>query len=339
MGKTIFRAGRHRTISGQVIEFSEADLAAIAAAYDPAVHEAPLVAGHPKTDDPAMGWVSGLKCVGLRLEADFRQTDPAFAEAVKAGRYKHVSAAFYAPGSPNNPKPGGYYLRHVGVLGAVPPAVKGLGPLNFAEDDTVFLAFGEEDSGRQEGGQPRGASEAPQPGGSPGVSGEAAQNANESPSPAGSGGGRHLEDEAMDRKTEPAGNAGMAAENADLRKELEEMRALMARQETERRHADNLAFAEGLVSAGRLAPAGRGVVAATLDALTTPKEDGSMIAFGEGDEAGPLAEQFRALLSAAEPVVMFAEFAGNSEAPAPAPKESPLVADARRRAEQASGSR
>ena len=139
----------------------------------------------------------------------------------------------------------------------------------------------------------------------------------------------------MDRKTEPAGNAGTAAENAGLRKELEEMRALMARQETERRHADNLAFAEGLVSAGRLAPAGRDVVAATLDALTTPKEDGSMIAFGEGDQAGPLAEQFRALLSAAEPVVMFAEFAGNGAAPAP--KESPLVADARRRAEQAKG--
>ncbi len=308
MGKTIFRAGRHRTISGKVIEFSEADLAAIAAAYDPAVHEAPLVAGHPKTDDPAMGWVSGLKCVGPRLEADFRQTDPAFAEAVKAGRYKHVSAAFYAPDSPNNPKPGGYYLRHVGVLGAVPPAVKGLGSLNFAEDDTVFLAFGEEEAAPPSEGTPPADPQNPEP-----------------------------KEEAMDRKTEPAGNAGTAAENAGLRKELEEMKALMARQETERRHADNLAFAEGLVSAGRLAPAGRDVVAATLDALTTPKEDGSMIAFGEGDQAGPLAEQFRALLSAAEPVVMFAEFAGNSAAPAP--KESPLVADARRRAEQAKGRR
>ena len=72
MGKTIFRAGRHRTIGGQTVEFSEADLAAVAAAYDAAVHEAPLVIGHPKTDDPAMGWVSGLKCVGPRLEADCR---------------------------------------------------------------------------------------------------------------------------------------------------------------------------------------------------------------------------------------------------------------------------
>ena len=307
MGKTIFRAGRHLTIGGRSIEFSEAELAAAAAAYDPAIYEAPLVAGHPKTDDPALGWVSGLKCVGARLEAEFRQVDPAFAEAVDAGRYKHVSAAFYAPNSPHNPKPGGYYLRHVGVLGAVPPAVKGLGPLSFAEDDTLFLAFGEEDA-VSSGGTP--------PADSP------KDNPNE---------------DTMDRKTDPAGNTGTAAENAALRKELEDMRALMAKQEAERRHADNLAFAEGLVSSGRLAPAGRDVVAATLDALTTPKEDGGMIAFGEGGEAGPLAERFRSLLSSAEPVVMFAEFAERGADPTL--KESPLVADARRRAEEAKGRR
>lgn len=300
MGKTIFRAGRHRTIDGRSVAFSEADLAAIAAAYDAAVHEAPLVIGHPKTDDPAMGWVSGLKCVGLRLEADFRQMDPAFAEAVEAGRYKHVSAAFYAPDSPRNPKPGGYYLRHVGVLGAVPPAVKGLGPLTFAEDDTVFLAFGEEETVPPEETPP-------------------ADSPNTEP-----------EEEPMDRKTEPGGDA---AENAALKKELEEMKERMARQEAERRHADNLAFAEGLVSAGKLAPAGRDVVTATLDALTAPREDGGMIAFGEGDEARPLAEQFRALLSAAEPVLLFGEFAERGANPEP--KESPLVADARRRAELA----
>ena len=137
----------------------------------------------------------------------------------------------------------------------------------------------------------------------------------------------------MDRKNEHAGDTGMAAENAALRQELETMKARMARQDAERRHADNLAFAEGLVNAGRLAPAGLEVVAATLDALTTPKEDGSMIAFGEGEAAVPLAGQLRALLSSAEPVVMFAEFATHGTDPAP--KESPLVADARRRAEQA----
>ncbi len=43
MGKTIFKAGKHRTISGQTLEFSEADLAAVASAYDATVHEAPVV--------------------------------------------------------------------------------------------------------------------------------------------------------------------------------------------------------------------------------------------------------------------------------------------------------
>lgn len=285
MGHTIFRVGTHRTVNGRAIVFSEEDLAATVAAYDPAVHEAPVVVGHPKTDDPALGWVSGLKCVGLRLEADFRQLDPAFAEAVEAGRYKHVSAAFYAPDSPRNPKPGVYYLRHVGTLGAVPPSVKGLGPLTFAEDDTVFIAFGEDDP-----------ADTPQ------------------------------KEEPMDKKTDPS------AENAELRRRLDEMKARMEKQETDRLHADNVSFAEGLVASGKLTAAHRDIVAATLDALGTPKEDGTLIAFGEGEEEGPLAERFRAFLSSAEPQVMFSEFAVDGTS---APKESPLVADAKRRAERA----
>ncbi|MET4129062.1 hypothetical protein ACSSV6_002357, partial [Roseovarius sp. MBR-38] len=41
----IFRAGRHTAMSGQSLEFSEAQVSAIAAAYDPALHEAPIVIG------------------------------------------------------------------------------------------------------------------------------------------------------------------------------------------------------------------------------------------------------------------------------------------------------
>ncbi len=50
---------------------------------------------------------------------------------VKAGRFKSRSASFYHPDNPNNPKPGVYYLRHVGFLGAQPPAVKGLKAVEF----------------------------------------------------------------------------------------------------------------------------------------------------------------------------------------------------------------
>ena len=102
--------------------------------------------GYPAADAPAWGWVQSLAVDGGDLTAMPRQVDPAFAEAVAAGRYKKVSASFYQPDSPHNPVPGVYYLRHVGFLGAQPPAVKGLAPVQFADDgDCVSFEFAEED--------------------------------------------------------------------------------------------------------------------------------------------------------------------------------------------------
>lgn len=134
----IFRPGRHTSMQGATIDFGESDLIATANAYDPARHEAPLVIGHPRADAPAWGWVGSLTADAHGLFAAPRQLDPAFAEMVRAGRFKKVSASFYTPDSPHNPVPGVYYLRHVGFLGAQPPAVKGLAPVpvNFAEGDT-----------------------------------------------------------------------------------------------------------------------------------------------------------------------------------------------------------
>lgn len=134
----IFRPGRHTSMQGATIDFGEGDLIATAKAYDPTRHEAPLVIGHPRADAPAWGWVGSLTADAHGLFATPRQLDPAFAEMVRAGRFKKVSASFYTPDSPHNPVPGVYYLRHVGFLGAQPPAVKGLAPVpvNFAEGDT-----------------------------------------------------------------------------------------------------------------------------------------------------------------------------------------------------------
>lgn len=139
----IFRAGIHAPMQGGAIEFREADLAATAAAYDPALGEAPLVVGHPKTDAPAYGWVRALRADGGDLVAEPHQVEPAFAEMVQAGRFKKISASFYTPTHPANPKPGAYYLKHVGFLGAAAPAVKGLRDVAFAADDAdvVTLEF------------------------------------------------------------------------------------------------------------------------------------------------------------------------------------------------------
>jgi len=139
----IFRAGIHQPMQGGALEFRDADLAATAAAYDPALGEAPLVVGHPKTDAPAYGWVRALRAEGGDLVAEPHQVEPAFAEMVQAGRFKKISASFYTPNHPSNPKPGAFYLKHVGFLGAAAPAVKGLRDVAFAADeaDVVTLEF------------------------------------------------------------------------------------------------------------------------------------------------------------------------------------------------------
>jgi hypothetical protein len=139
----IFKAGTHRAMSGAELSFMEADLAAMAAAYDPAVHEAPLVIGHPTHDAPAYGWVGGLEYSEGTLKATPSSLDPGLVDMVRRGNFKRVSASLYLPDAPTNPKPGAYYLRHVGFLGAMPPAVKGLKPANFSEAEDGIVEFGD----------------------------------------------------------------------------------------------------------------------------------------------------------------------------------------------------
>ena len=142
----IFRPGTFTPMSGSEITFSEDDVAGIAKTYNPQVHHAPIVVGHPKHDDPAYGWVSNLSFSDGHLVAELDEVDAAFAEAVSEGRYKRVSAAFYVPSNPNNPMPGQYYLKHVGFLGGMPPAVKGLKPVTeaaFASDNDLVVEFGD----------------------------------------------------------------------------------------------------------------------------------------------------------------------------------------------------
>jgi len=138
----IFRAGRHVDMSGREVEITVADVAEIAAVYDPSLSEAPLVIGHPQHNHPSYGWVSGLRAEGALLVCDADQVDPAFADMVRTGRVKKRSASFFGRTSPGNPTPGKLYLRHVGFLGAMPPAVKGLRDVNLADADEGVITFG-----------------------------------------------------------------------------------------------------------------------------------------------------------------------------------------------------
>ena len=138
---SIFRAGPHYPA------LDAAGLARTVSAYDPAKHEAPLVIGHPADDHPAYGWVQSLAFSEGLLQATTRQVDQALRDQVDAGRYRKISAGFYHPESAGNPVPGTFYLRHVGFLGAQPPAVKGLPAVQFAdsENDYVTIEFSESD--------------------------------------------------------------------------------------------------------------------------------------------------------------------------------------------------
>jgi hypothetical protein len=137
----IFKAGRHRDMNGTTLTITEVDLENSVSTYQPELHEAPLVIGHPEHDAPAWGWVSGLRIENNMLVAIVKQVDPAFSEIVKAGRYKKVSASFYTPEAANNPSPGSFYLRHVGFLGAQPPAIKGLGEASFNEKEAGIITI------------------------------------------------------------------------------------------------------------------------------------------------------------------------------------------------------
>jgi hypothetical protein len=140
----IFRTGTHTSSSGTTLSFSESDVAAMVAAYDPSLHEAPIVVGHPKDNAPAFGWIKALAADDGAVFAEPNQVNPDFAEQVKAGAYKKVSASFYSPDAPSNPKPGAYYLRHVGFLGAQPPAIKGLEGIQFSGSDEGVIEFAAE---------------------------------------------------------------------------------------------------------------------------------------------------------------------------------------------------
>ena len=135
----IFRAGTY----GEKGKFSADDLDCVVSNYDPDTHEAPACIGHPADNLPAYGWASRLMRQGDTLLAKFKEVDPAFESAVKAGRFKKRSAAFYLDDAGRIQN-----LRHVAFLGAQVPAVKGLKNLNFDDNGRKFteVDFGEEES-------------------------------------------------------------------------------------------------------------------------------------------------------------------------------------------------
>ena len=130
----IFRTGKHVDAAGKEGSFNRGDLDKIVLAYNEGVSDdesrlAPVVKGHPKDNDPAYGWVEKLKRSGEVLLARLKDLTPEFTEELRNKMYRKISMSIYPDMN----------LRHVGFLGAVQPAVKGLKPVSFSEGD--YSAF------------------------------------------------------------------------------------------------------------------------------------------------------------------------------------------------------
>ena len=261
----IFRAGTFTSLEGTKVSFAAADLVAIAAAYDADADPAPLVIGHPKTDDPAYGWVGSLAVDGDMLVATPSRVVPSFAETVREGSYAKVSAQFYPPGHPASPNPDGYYLKHVGFLGAHAPGVKGLGTVSLADGDgdpLVTIDF----------------------------------------TPA---------QEKIVPEPKKDGELSFAEQKTALDEReatLDAREKALAKTARDDRHKDHVSFAESMVAAATLAPAGKGLLVGLLDQLGDAVD---VVSFGEteADKMTPVAAM-KKLLGGAKPLVSLGEAAG-----------------------------
>lgn len=133
----IFRAGTHIDHSGNKVTVTTADIDKIISNFNEKNPDVPLVIGHPTLNSPAYGWVDKLKREGNTLLATFKDVSREFAEWVNQGLYKTRSISLYQDNT----------LRHIGWLGAQPPAIKGLASYQFAENEEIqIFDFSEADS-------------------------------------------------------------------------------------------------------------------------------------------------------------------------------------------------
>lgn len=306
----VFRSGTFIPMNGQQLSFSAADLKAMADAYDYETAPAPVVVGHPKTDAPAFGWAKSFDydASADRLFANVGEIAPEFAAAVKAGSYKKVSLSFHRPDGAANPVPGTWYPKHVGFLGGAAPAVSGLKNVQFSdENDTVEITADFGERGFEETAsllrslrdfiiEKFGMEDADKA--LPSYSIEWLQSTEiEKPatrSPSFSAPPATLPKEPTVTITDPA----FAAREADLNARAEALKV----REQQIANADNVAFAEALVTAGTLIPASKDKVVSILNALSGADAG---ISFSEGEATVPVAQAIRDVLSSQPKVVSF----------------------------------
>jgi hypothetical protein len=326
----IFKAGKRTPTQGGAIDFTESIIDASIAAYDPALHEAPLVIGHPKQNAPAWGWVKSLtKGADNVVVAFAEQVNADFAEMVDSGAFKKKSASFYTPNSPQNPVPGVYYLRHVGFLGAQPPSVKGLEDgmrdVSFSAPDEDFIEFSDWDqmsiasifrrlrewlistSGVETADKVIPDYEINS------LQINAALDRDDadisSPSFNEPNGDEMTPEQKARMEQLEADNQKLTQANSELTLRVANFEEANAKVTQQAIHTENLNFAEGLVTAGKILPAQKDATVALLDQLA---QQDTSLDFGEGDSKtskSPL-QIYKDQLNATPVLVNFNEVGG-----------------------------
>lgn len=307
----VFRPGTFTPMEGNTITFSTVDLRAVADSYDFATAPAPVVVGHPDVDAPAYGWVESFDydTDADRLFANVRDIDPAFAAAVRAGRYRKVSMAYFSPGQGHNPVPGTWYPKHLGFLGGAAPGVPGLKNAHFAgEAGAVFTAsfgaagetasllrrlrdvlierFGLDDADKALPPFQIDWLDQLDAASAPAFAYAAPSKPDPTPAP-------EEKEPAVTQQPDPA----FAAREA----EVAAREARIAEREAAQAHAGHVSFAESLVEAGKLLPASKDKVVAILDAL--PEQ--ASVSFAAGEAKISPAAALKEVLEAQPKVVSF----------------------------------
>lgn len=321
----VFRPGTFTAMGGMSFSATAEELADLAERYDPDKYPVPVVVGHPKSDDPAFGWVQAFSfdAGANKLLADVGELEPQFSDAVEEGRYKRISMSFYMPGSTANPMPGQFYPKHVGFLGAAAPAVPGLKPVAFSDDEdavTIELSdpafkdvaslfrtirewiISENDIETADNVIPNWrvawideAGDTP-PDDSAGNFSETEEDDDMAKTPF----------KTSTPKTPPASN-DQDASFAEREAALDARQAALDAKEAKQRHDGHVSFAEGLINDGKLPTGNKAKVIALLDGAASQAEDAIEFSDGAETKSSDLVSLLKDVLSGQPKIVEFGE--------------------------------
>ncbi len=135
----LLRPGKWKDRSGKLIDVTKKMIKQIATAtknFSYQNNKFPFTIGHPKDDSPAYGYGDKSKVTvdergHLQLEASEEDISPELLNLVKEKKFTTISVKTRRDGS----------IRHVAFLGATPPAVTGLDPVEFSDKDEDGMVF------------------------------------------------------------------------------------------------------------------------------------------------------------------------------------------------------